>query len=196
MGDNALAGAPAVADPGFAAAAAALQDSAAARLVSITKVFGSTIAAENVSIALYPGSVLALVGENGAGKSTLVKTLGGVYRPDEGHIEVAGNKVAFGSPLDAQRVGVAVVHQHPGLFPELSIAENVFAGKPLRTGSACSITGGCGQRPPRSSPRSAFTFRVTKPVATLRISEQQLVEIARAIARRPRSSSSTSPPRR
>jgi rhamnose transport system ATP-binding protein len=182
VGDNALTGAPAVADPGFAADAAVSQDTAAARLVSITKVFGSTIAAENVSIALYPGSVLALVGENGAGKSTLVKTLGGVYRPDEGHIEIAGNEVAFSSPLDAQHIGVAVVHQHPGLFPELSIAENVFAGKPLRTrlglldhrrmrAEAATILATLGLHVP-----------VTKPVASLRISEQQLVEIARAIA--------------
>jgi rhamnose transport system ATP-binding protein len=155
---------------------------AAAELVSITKVFGSTIAAENVSFALYPGSVLALVGENGAGKSTLVKTLGGVYRPDGGHIEIAGAEVAFTTPLDAQGLGVAVVHQHPGLFPDLSLAENVFAGQPLRDrfglldhrrmrANAAEILRSLGLHVP-----------VTRPVASLRVSEQQLVEIGRALA--------------
>ena len=104
----------------------------AVELVGISKIFGSTVAAKNVSFELFPGEVLALVGENGAGKSTLVKTVGGVYRPDEGYLRIAGERVELHSPLDAQHRGIAVVHQHPGLFPDLSIAENVFAGQPIR----------------------------------------------------------------
>lgn len=154
----------------------------AAELVSITKVFGSTIAAQDVSFALYPGSVLALVGENGAGKSTLVKTLGGNYVPDGGHLEVAGARVDLSTPLDAQRLGIAVVHQHPGLFPELSISENVFAGHPLR-----DRFGLLDHRRMRTASaeilaRLGLNVPVTRPVASLRISEQQLVEIARALA--------------
>lgn len=148
----------------------------------ITKVFGSTVAAKDVSLSLYPGSVLALVGENGAGKSTLVKTLGGVYRPDGGQLVVMGEPVDLTSPLDAQKAGIAVVHQHPGLFPELSLAENVFAGQPLRTkagllnhsamrSEAAELLGSLGLHVP-----------VTQPVSTLRTSEQQLVEIGRALA--------------
>ena len=150
--------------------------------VDVTKVFGSTIAAKSVSLALYQGSVLALVGENGAGKSTLVKTLGGVYHPDGGHLLVTGERVAFSSPLDAQHAGVSVVHQHPGLFPDLSLAENLFAGKPIRTkaglldfrtmrAEATQILASLGLHVP-----------VTQPVSSLRTSEQQLVEIGRALA--------------
>jgi transaldolase len=74
----------------------------AVELVGISKIFGSTVAAKHVSFELFPGEVLALVGENGAGKSTLVKTVGGVYRPDEGYLRVAGERVELHSPLDAQ----------------------------------------------------------------------------------------------
>src|SRR6185437_2902435 len=102
---------------------------AAAELLSVSKVFEATVAVNNVSLALYPGEVLGLVGENGAGKSTCVKMLGGVYRPDSGQVRVAGQDVSLRSPLDAHGLGVAVVHQYPSLFADLSIAENVFAGQ-------------------------------------------------------------------
>jgi rhamnose transport system ATP-binding protein len=101
---------------------------AAASLVEATKTFGGTAALSKVTIHLIPGEVLALLGENGAGKSTCVKLLAGVYQPDQGRVEVDGKPVSFHSPLDAQRTGIAVMHQHPGLFPDLSVAENIFIG--------------------------------------------------------------------
>jgi ABC-type sugar transport system ATPase subunit len=75
------------------------------------------VAVRDVSLALRPGEVLALLGENGAGKSTCVKLLAGVYRPDAGAVVVDDEPVVLLDPLDAQRRGVAVMHQHPGLFP-------------------------------------------------------------------------------
>jgi rhamnose transport system ATP-binding protein len=153
-----------------------------AEFVSITKVFGSTVAVDDVSFGLYPGSVCALVGENGAGKSTLVKMLGGVYHPDGGHVAVEGTPVTFATALDAHRAGISVVHQHPGLFPELSIAENVFAGQPL-----VDKFGLLDHR--RMRREAALILQtlglhvpVSHPVSSLRISEQQLVEIGRALA--------------
>jgi rhamnose transport system ATP-binding protein len=101
---------------------------AAASLVEATKTFGGTAALSKVTIHLIPGEVLALLGENGAGKSTCVKLLAGVYQPDQGRVEVDGKPVSFHSPLDAQRTGIAVMHKHPGLFPDLSVAENIFIG--------------------------------------------------------------------
>ena len=90
--------------------------------------FGGTTALRDVSFGLHAGEVLALLGENGAGKSTCVKLLAGVHPPSRGSIVIEGAPTAFASPLEAQQAGVAVMHQHPGLFPDLSVAENVFMG--------------------------------------------------------------------
>jgi ABC-type sugar transport system ATPase subunit len=97
-------------------------------LENAVKAFGGTVAIRNVSLQLRAGEVLALLGENGAGKSTCVKLLTGLYRPDSGQVILDGAPVELRSPLDAFRRGIAVVHQHPGLFADLSITENIFLG--------------------------------------------------------------------
>ena len=97
-------------------------------LENATKAFGGTVAIRNVSLELHAGEVLALLGENGAGKSTCVKLLSGLYRPDSGQVILDGARVELRSPLEAFRRGIAVVHQHPGLFADLSITENIFLG--------------------------------------------------------------------
>lgn len=154
----------------------------AVELVGISKIFGSTVAAKDVSFELFPGEVLALVGENGAGKSTLVKTVGGVYRPDEGFLRVAGEKVELHSPLDAQHRGIAVVHQHPGLFPDLSIAENVFAGQPIRGTAGLLDHGKMRSEAQKWIDMLGLHRDAATLVSSLRTSEQQMVEIARALA--------------
>ena len=154
----------------------------AVELVGISKIFGSTVAAKNVSFELFPGEVLALVGENGAGKSTLVKTVGGVYRPDEGFLRVAGERVELHSPLDAQHRGIAVVHQHPGLFPDLSIAENVFAGQPIRGAAGLLDHGRMRAEAQKWIDVLGLRRDAGALVSSLRTSEQQMVEIARALA--------------
>lgn len=151
-------------------------------LVGVTKVFGPTIAAQSVSFGLYSGEVLALVGENGAGKSTLVKTVGGVYRPDDGYLKIAGEKVDLHSPLDASHRGIAVVHQHPGLFPDLSIAENVFAGRPLRNSAGLLDHARMRAEAQKWIDMLGLTRSAANTVSSLRTSEQQMVEIARALA--------------
>ena len=94
---------------------------------------------DDVSFELRSGEVLALLGENGAGKSTCVKLLAGVYRPDRGHIFMEGNPLDLHSPLEAHRHGIAVMHQHPGLFEHLSVAENIFIGQ--RTQKSLGLAG-------------------------------------------------------
>ncbi len=94
----------------------------------IEKTFPGVRALSGVSFAVRAGEVHALLGENGAGKSTLIKIVSGVYQPDLGAILVDGREVRFASPDDARRAGVATIYQELLLFPELSVAENIFLG--------------------------------------------------------------------
>src|ERR1017187_1634784 len=99
------------------------------------KRFGAVRALEDGSITLNPGEAHALLGENGAGKSTLVKILAGVYPADGGHVTLDGQSVRFSSPIDAREAGISVIYQEPTLFPDLTVAENIFMGRqPLRSG--------------------------------------------------------------
>nr|WP_272212806.1 sugar ABC transporter ATP-binding protein [Marinicella sp. W31]MDC2878726.1 sugar ABC transporter ATP-binding protein [Marinicella sp. W31] len=97
-------------------------------LDGITKTFPGVRALSEVSLALYPGEVTALVGENGAGKSTLVKILTGIYQPDGGDITMDGAKVAFPTADAASAHGVTAIHQETVLFDALTVAENIFIG--------------------------------------------------------------------
>ncbi len=95
---------------------------------AISKRFGATRALDGVSLDLRPGEVHALVGENGAGKSTLIKVMTGVHQPDEGTVLVDGEPVTLHSAADAQARGIAAIFQEPLIFPDLSVAENIFIG--------------------------------------------------------------------
>jgi rhamnose transport system ATP-binding protein len=92
----------------------------------ISKRFDMTQALDDVSLALYPGEIHALVGENGAGKSTLIKVVTGVYQPDRGEIVLDGRQVHVRNSQDAQALGIAAIHQEPMVFPDLNVAENIF----------------------------------------------------------------------
>jgi rhamnose transport system ATP-binding protein len=102
------------------------------RLDGVTKRFGGVVAVEDVAFDLRAGEVHALVGENGAGKSTLMKIVDGLYGPDEGTLEVGGEAASFSSPRDAEASGIAMIPQELDLFPELTVAENLFVGNHAR----------------------------------------------------------------
>ena len=95
----------------------------------LTRRFGHVQALDGADLTVHPGEICALVGDNGAGKSTLVKILSGADRPDEGTILLNGGEVAFASPSDAQRAGIATVYQDLALAPELAAADNLFLGR-------------------------------------------------------------------
>jgi rhamnose transport system ATP-binding protein len=125
--------------------------------------------------------VHSLAGENGAGKSTLVKILGGIYQPDSGRILKDGMDTAILGAADARRQGIAVIHQHPAVFPDLSVAENVFVGRqPRRMGGIdwAAMTGKAQEL--LSSLRVEIDVRV--PVKMLSIAERQAIEIAKALS--------------
>ena len=104
------------------------------------KSFGAVHALEDGDIELYPGEVHGLVGENGAGKSTLVKILAGVHRPDAGRLVLGGAEAIFDNAKQSQAAGIAIIFQEPTLFPDLSVAENVFIGaQPLRSGRRIDV---------------------------------------------------------
>lgn len=98
------------------------------QLENITKYFPGIKALDQVHLNIYPGEVHALIGENGAGKSTLVKILTGVYQPTSGRVLYKGNEVKFPNALDAQKAGIAAIHQEASMFPELTVIENIFMG--------------------------------------------------------------------
>jgi len=98
----------------------------------LVKLFGRVIALDSVDLDLYPGEILAVIGDNGAGKSTLIKCLSGVLIPDRGKILVNGREVRFRNPQDATHAGIETVHQVLAVAPALDIASNLFLGREIR----------------------------------------------------------------
>jgi rhamnose transport system ATP-binding protein len=150
-------------------------------LRAITKWFGPVRVLTDVDLALHAGRVHSLAGENGAGKSTLVKILGGIHQPDSGHILIDGAEATIRGAADAQRHGIAVIHQHPAIFPDLSVAENVFVGRqPLQRGRIDWAAMRAKAR--ELLARLDVAIDVRTPVKMLGIAERQTIEIVRALS--------------
>ncbi|WP_194096237.1 ATP-binding cassette domain-containing protein [Marivivens aquimaris] len=99
---------------------------------NLVKRYGKVVAMDHCDFELYPGEILAVIGDNGAGKSTLIKALSGAVTPDEGEIYLDGKRVHFGSPNEAREAGIETVYQQLAMSPALSIADNMFMGRELR----------------------------------------------------------------
>src|SRR5580704_19738712 len=100
---------------------------------SLVKRYGRVTALDHADFDLYPGEILAVIGDNGAGKSTLIKALCGAVIPDSGEIKLAGQVVHFRSPIDAREAGIETVYQNLALSPALSIADNIFLGREMHS---------------------------------------------------------------
>jgi fructose transport system ATP-binding protein len=98
----------------------------------LVKRYGHVTALNGADLELYPGEILAVIGDNGAGKSTLIKSLVGAVAPDEGEIRLDGEPVHFRSPIDARRAGIETVFQDLAVAPSLDIATNIFLGRERR----------------------------------------------------------------
>ncbi|MEU0240849.1 sugar ABC transporter ATP-binding protein [Nocardiopsis sp. NPDC006198] len=148
----------------------------------ITKSFLGVRVLHGIDLDLYPGEVHALVGENGAGKSTLMKVLAGVHRADSGTVELAGSRVSFEHPVQAQRAGVATVFQEFNLLPERTVAENVFLGRePRRRG----LVDGRAMERATAALLADLDLEGIAPwtrVRSLSVAEQQIVEIVKALS--------------
>jgi rhamnose transport system ATP-binding protein len=147
-----------------------------------TKFFGPVKALVDGSIELYAGEAHALLGENGAGKSTLVKILAGVHVADGGRITIDGQPVRFANPIAAREAGISVIYQEPTLFPDLTVAENIFMGRhPLRPGKRIDRAE-MMRRSEEVFEQLGVPLSPSRLARGLSVADQQIVEIAKAIS--------------
>jgi fructose transport system ATP-binding protein len=157
---------------------------------NLVKTFGRVVGLDGVSIALYPGEVLAVIGDNGAGKSTLINCLTGAEQPDEGEIRMDGETVTFRSPQDARARGIETVYQGLAVSSALDVASNLFLGRELRRrGLLGSVFRMLDAPRMRAQAREELerlgisTLQdVTVPVESLSGGQRQAVAVARAAA--------------
>jgi simple sugar transport system ATP-binding protein len=150
----------------------------------VTKHYGRVLALDGADFTVYPGEVVALIGDNGAGKSTLVKTLSGAIRPDGGEILIEGKPVRLTSPLDARRHGIETVYQDLALAPDLDAAANLHLGREIYLVPFLHVL-----NRPAMRARAVAAFAdlgitlpdVSAPVGTLSGGQRQSVAVARAV---------------
>ncbi|TFW29302.1 sugar ABC transporter ATP-binding protein [Duganella callida] len=156
------------------------------KLSGVSKRFAGIVALNKVSLSVRAGEVMALVGENGAGKSTLVKTLTGIYQPDEGTLELNGQPLRFHNAQDATRAGITAVHQETVMFDELTVAENIYVGRqPCRNGGRIDWRR-IEQEAERLFARLEVSLPVRARVKDLSVAQRHFVEIARALSQEAR----------
>ncbi len=148
----------------------------------VSKAFPGVLALDGLNMHLNCGEILALVGENGAGKSTLIKILSGVYRPDQGRILIDGQEASFRSPIEAVQAGISVVYQELSLVPNLSVMENVFAGRPPLDRFGLMDTGTMYARTKEMLDYFQVEFGPRSQVGSLSLGNQQLVEIIKSLS--------------
>ena len=156
----------------------------------LVKRYGRVTALDHADFDLYPGEILAVIGDNGAGKSSLIKALCGATIPDSGEIRLAGEVVHFRSPIDAREAGIETVYQNLALSPALSIADNMFLGRELVSQGPIgklfrSLDRGKMQKFAREklNELGLLTIQnINQPVETLSGGQRQGVAVARAAA--------------
>src|SRR5262249_46572880 len=156
------------------------------RMEGVSKRYGGVRALEKADLTVQAGSVHAILGENGAGKSTLIKVMAGVVASDEGRMTLEGREVAFASPAAANQAGIVCIFQELSLIPDLSVADNIVISTPPRR------FGMIDRRAQRRLAEEALAragaedIHPRAPVKDLPLSRRQMVEIAKALARKPR----------
>lgn len=156
----------------------------------LVKTYGTVVALDGSDLVLYPGEVLAVIGDNGAGKSTLIKCISGASTPDLGEIFLDGERVQFKSPLDARRAGVETVYQTLAVAPALDIATNLFLGREVRASGVLgkvfrSVDARGMRRQAREHLQSLGIGTIqdmSQKVETLSGGQRQAIAVARAAA--------------
>ncbi|MDX1995908.1 MAG: sugar ABC transporter ATP-binding protein [bacterium] len=160
------------------------------QLAHISKRFPGVQALKDVQFDVRPGEVHALLGENGAGKSTLIKIISGVHKPDEGTLMLDGSPAAFSSPREAQQRGIATIYQELSLYPELTVAENIFIGHaPRRKVGPFDVLDWRAMNTRAGETLASLNIHdldVRSKIGTLSVGKRQRVEIAKALSQNAR----------
>ncbi|MBL8134403.1 MAG: sugar ABC transporter ATP-binding protein [Anaerolineae bacterium] len=155
-------------------------------LTAVSKSFPGVRALQDVHFDMVPGEVHALLGENGAGKSTLIKIISGVYKPDGGEMRLDGKLVAFSNPREAQAGGIATIYQELSLYPELTVAENIFMGHaPRRQVGPVKVVNWSEMTVRAKEILASLNIHdldVRRKVGSLSVGNRQRVEIAKALS--------------
>ncbi|WP_449283399.1 sugar ABC transporter ATP-binding protein [Leucobacter sp.] len=146
------------------------------------KTFGPVVALADGTIELRAGEIHALVGENGAGKSTLVKILAGLYHADAGDFRIDGEPQSFRSVADSKAAGISVIYQEPTLFPDLTVAENIFIGRQPKGRSGLISRSIMREQASELFARLGVPIDPDRAAEGLSIADQQIIEIAKAIS--------------
>ncbi|CAI2458233.1 ribose ABC transporter ATP-binding protein RbsA [Serratia ficaria] len=152
------------------------------QLKGIDKAFPGVKALSGAALSVYPGKVMALVGENGAGKSTMMKVLTGIYQKDAGSQSFLGKEVVFNGPKDSQDAGIGIIHQELNLIPQLTIAENIFLGREFVNRFGRIDWKRMHAEADRLLARLNLRYSSHRPVGELSIGDQQMVEIAKVLS--------------
>ena len=152
----------------------------------LSKRFPGVLALDQVSFTLHAGEILGICGENGAGKSTLIKCLSGVYQPTEGEIRIQGEKQKIENEEKGLELGISVVYQELSIVPDLDVAQNIFLGRLPSDLLGRIQKDRLHQEAERITQRIGLKAATTTLAGELSISEQQMVEIGKAISRNPR----------
>ena len=151
------------------------------QMKNIAKSFSGTKVLKGVNLELGHGEILALLGENGAGKSTLMKILSGIYSKDSGEIYLDGEFCHFQNPKEAQNKGVAIIHQEMNLCNDLSVSENIFLGREVMDGLRLNHKK-MDEEAQKILDDLGISMKSTELAGDLKVSEQQMVEIAKALS--------------
>ena len=151
------------------------------QMKNIAKSFSGTKVLKGVNLELGHGEILALLGENGAGKSTLMKILSGIYSKDSGEIYLDGELCHFQNPKEAQNQGVAIIHQEMNLCNDLSVSENIFLGREVMDGLRLNHKK-MDEEAQKILDDLGISMKSTELAGNLKVSEQQMVEIAKALS--------------
>ncbi len=151
-------------------------------LSDVGKSFGPIRALDGVTMSVPPGTVHGLLGENGAGKSTLLRILSGLFEPSQGHVEIDGRRIAGRGTVAARQAGIAMIHQELQHVAELTVAQNMFLGRPLRRAGGLLVDRAAQERAAAAALRPLDPgIDPSVPIRTLKVAQRQIVEIARAI---------------
>lgn len=157
------------------------------RVENLTKRFGGLVAVDEVSVEIFTGEVVGLVGDNGAGKSTLIKMISGVYQPDDGDIYINEKKVVFSGPREARDMGIETIYQDLALAENLDVGSNIFMGREIKKRHLGGLVNTLDRRKMRAESDKVLNQleievpSLTQQIRNLSGGQRQAVAIARSI---------------